>query len=602
MPQYKLAISDDTINQVKDRTNIIEIIGEYVNLKASGKNYKGLCPFHSEKTPSFMVSPDKGIFHCFGCGAGGNVFTFLMKFKGISFPDAVKLLGGRAGIQIRNSYSEKGIQSKLETIYNINKETTEIYEKNLFSENGKKALEYLKKRNFDPGIRKSFHIGYANDSWDSLLTLLRSRGYGIDLIEESGLIVKKKKGTGFYDRFRNRIIFPIQDNIDRVIGFGGRTFDNNDPDIPKYINSNENLLYHKGKYLYGFNNAADSIRQADSAFIVEGYIDVIRMHKEGIKNTVAPLGTALTEDQISLIMRYTRKIYLAFDSDDAGEKAMLRSISLMHRQGLDPSVICLPSGKDPGDFFDEYITDDFDLFVDEAVSGIDYIVNVHIDSKKEYNANEKITILQELVEYFNNMNDDILKIDFLKKISSALEINENILRQELIKLTRRATTSSFHHEDIKKKDTGVSTELYLLLLILSNPDLLPIAAGRLDDSYFHGKWTRKLWNAVNRASENTHWDSGTVFDYLDDGEFIEYLSGKLIEDRLNINPESQIIDVVSSLKEKRIRERIAVINMRLMKAELENNDNLTNELIVEKQVFSNELEKMKILRGSKSRL
>ncbi len=601
-----MIISEDIINQIKERINIVDVIGEYVNLKVSGKNYKGLCPFHSEKTPSFTVSPEKGIFHCFGCGAGGNVITFLMKMKGISFPDAVRILGRRSGIQIRSSNFEGSGKSKYETIYKINKIATTIFERNLFSEKGRRALEYLKGRHFDLDTIKSFHLGYAEESWDALFNLLRKKGFNTDLIDESGLIVKNKSGTGYYDRFRNRIIFPIQDNIERVIGFGGRTLDQNNPDIPKYINTNENIVFRKGKYLFGFHNSAEFISKSGSVFLVEGYLDVIRMYKEGIKNTVAPLGTALTEEQVSFIIRYTRKLYLVFDPDEAGRKATLRSITLINRHGLDPAVILLPLGRDPGDFFDEYSAEDFSLLVDGSESGINYIVKYHIDPKKEYTANEKITILQTLCEYYNNMNDEILKTDFVKKISSVLKLTESIIERELTKFIKGEAKAPYKLENEKKvpskekKDKWIRAEQYLLLLILSNPHLLSIAVPRLDESDFHGKWTRKLWHVLLHVSENEHWDSGTVFDYLDDERYIEYLSGKLMEEELTINPENQLIDVIASLKEKRILDRISDINTRLMKAELENNESLTNELIIEKQAYRHELEKMKILRGSKT--
>jgi DNA primase len=621
-----LIISEDQINQIKERTDIVGVIGEYVNLKSSGQNYKGLCPFHSEKTPSFMVSPQKNIFHCFGCGVGGNVFNFLMKFKGISFPDAVKMLGERVGIRVNTSKSDKKFTAKQDIIYQINKKASIAYGKALFSNHGKSAIEYLKERSIDEGIIKSFKLGYAPEKWDAMFTYLKAQGFSNEKIEDAGLIIKKKSGSGYYDRFRNRIIFPIQDNIGRIIGFGGRTFGDSDPNIPKYINTVENTVFHKGRYLYGFNESAEFIRKEGSLFIVEGYIDVIRMHKEGIKNTVAPLGTALTEDHISYIMRYARKIYIAFDSDEAGIKAALRSVALMHKKGLDPWVMRLPSGKDPGDFFDEYTFEDFKILVKDAISGIEFLINNYVTGEKEYTANEKIIILRSLSEYYDNMNDEILKLELKRRSAQALKLEESIIQRELIKLTKKKKSLPFSPGlqngtgydrsrqpsndgepgfiNAKKnlellEEKGISTELHLLLLILNNPDLLSKVVGRIDEGFFKGKWTRKLWNAINRACANTGWDSGTVFEYLDDEKYIEYLCGKLVEDSLYNNPEDQIIDVLSKLKEKRIREKIVMINSRLRKAELENNENLANDLMVEKQVYSNELEKIKILWNSK---
>jgi DNA primase len=621
-----LIISEDQINQIKERTDIVGVIGEYVNLKSSGQNYKGLCPFHSEKTPSFMVSPQKNIFHCFGCGVGGNVFNFLMKFKGISFPDSVKMLGERVGIRVTASKSEKKFAAKQDVLYQINKKASRAYERALFSSHGRKAVEYLKKRSIDTDIIKSFKLGYAPDRWDAMLNYLKAEGFSYEKIEDAGLVIKKKSGSGYYDRFRNRIIFPIQDNIGRVIGFGGRTFDSSDPNSPKYLNTVENTVFHKGRYLYGFNESAEFIRKEGSLFIVEGYIDVIRMHREGIKNTVAPLGTALTEDHISYVMRYVRKIYLAFDSDEAGIKAALRSVTLMHKKGIDPLVIRLPSGKDPGDFFDEYTPKDFKILVDDAISGVDFLVKNYVTGEKEYTANEKIAILRSLSEYYENMNDEILKLELERRSALALKLEESIIQRELIKLTTNnknlhltpalqkgsgyaGTDPKYAKElpgsTIKNKkrepseEKGISTELHLLLLILNNPDLLPKVSGRIDEGFFRGKWTRKLWNSITRASKNRAWDSGTVFDYIEDEKYIEYLSGKLVEDTLYSNPEDQLTDVMSKLKELRIREKIEIINSRLREAELENNEDLTTDLMIEKQVYSNELEKIKYLWNSK---
>jgi DNA primase len=287
----------------------------------------------------------------------------------------------------------------------------------------------------------------------------------------------------------------------------------------------------------------------------------------------------------------------------------------MHKKGMDPWVIRLPSGKDPGDFFDEYATEDFGILVEDAISGIDFLITNFVTGQKEYTANEKITILQTLSEYYDNMGDEILKIELKRRSAQALKLEESIIQRELIKLTQNKKNLPFNPGilNLKEKDQqfahknlnlseekSISTELYLLLLILNNPELYPKVSGRIDERHFRGKWTRRLWNAINRASTNTGWDSGTVFGYLEDEKYIEYLSGKLVEDALFSNPEDQLIDVLSKLKEKRIREKIVTINTRLREAELENNVNLTNELMVEKQVYSNELEKIRVLWNSKN--
>jgi DNA primase len=394
--------------------------------------------------------------------------------------------------------------------------------------------------------------------------------------------------------------------MERVIGFGGRTFGSSEKDTPKYINSNETPVYHKGKNLYGFNIASEYVRKSGFVLIVEGYMDVLRMFKEGFRNTVAPLGTAITEEQVSLIMRHTRKIFLCFDPDEAGKKAMVRAVQLMHSKGIDPSIVLLPSGRDPGDFFDEYTREDFQLCLDSAETGIRFIVDSAVDRKKTYTANEKIVILHGLSEYYLGMSDTILRDEFLKTLSSALGIRDTVIKEEMDSFTSQRISSASRESSHSTKDartklkSSISIEQYLLLLLLSNPELLSIAESRLDESYFRGKWTKQLWNAVLKAKAQGSWNSGTVFNYLKNEEYIEYLSGKLIEENLNMNPEEQIIDVVAKLKEKRIREKLEKINDLLRDAELENDEQRANSFIIEKQSYRNELEKLKVLRTHKS--
>ncbi len=596
-------IPEEKINEIRNRINIVDVIGEYVQLKPSGKNFKGLCPFHSEKTPSFTVSPDRGIFHCFGCGIGGNVFNFLMKFKGIGFPEAVKLLGDRVGVSVHTETVEGAERLRVtDVLYTILQETAVFYQKTLFSSAGTYARQYLKKRSLTEQTIRDFHIGYAPDSWDSALVAMQRRGFTTAQIEEVGIIVRNKRGTGFYDRFRKRIMFPIQDSIGRFIGFGGRILKAEQQDVPKYINTNENRLFHKGAHLYGFYQAENSIRKEGGAFITEGYIDVIRMHEQGFTNTLAPLGTALTDQQIALILRYTSTVYLVFDSDRAGMNAALKSASLLHGRGIDPYIIRLPSGFDPGDFFDTYSTSDFKLLLDDRTSGLDYIVNSLIDSKKRYTANEKIVILQTLSEYYTGMSDEILKDDFVHKVAAALKADADLIKRKFSQFTRKKVARIETQPSTRQRKSGVDTELHLLLLILNNPELFPIAGTRLDESYFNGKWTKKLWNAIIGMRDVKGWDAASVFTVIENDTFKDYLSGRLLEESLNYNPKEQLVDLVAKLKEIRLKKHLADINQKLKTAELENDEKRITGLIAQKNMFRNELDKLRTLRSNKDRL
>lgn len=548
------------------------------------------------------MSPKKGIYHCFGCGVGGNVFNFIMKFKGLSFPEAVRFLGDRVGIQVSSSGPEERGEGKTARLREITAHAAKHFKENLKSPVGREALQYLRRRKIPTEVIKEFHLGFALESWDALLSQLRGSGFSLGFIEETGLIVRKKSGDGYYDRFRNRVIFPIQDNVGRFIGFGGRILQSDEKEIPKYINSSENLLFHKGRNLYGFFQAEEYIRKQDQVFVVEGYVDVIQMHAQGLKNTVAPLGTALTEEQVALILRYTRTIYLLFDPDEAGIKAAMRSTSIMHQRSVDPFIIRLPADCDPGDFFNTYSMDEFNLMKGDAVSGIDFIIKYYTDVKKEYTAHEKISILGLLSDYYENMSDELFREDFLTRLSKALNTESGTLRRELTRLTGKRNTPQHEPKSPVTMNKGIHTELYLLLLLLSNPEYFTLAAPRIDESYFHGKWTKKLWEAINLAEQHQHWDSSTVFNFIDDEKFVKYLSGKLIEDVLTHNPKEQLIDTIATLKELRLKEKLARVNREIRRAELEHDEVMETKLLVEKNAFTNELKKIEQLRAHKVRL
>ncbi|RKX93715.1 MAG: DNA primase [Spirochaetes bacterium] len=599
----KLPISNDTIDKIKDNINIVEVISEYVDLKPSGKNYKGLCPFHNEKTPSFVVNQEKGIFHCFGCGIGGNVFTFLMKLKGLSFLDAVKVLARKAGIPIYEGTKGEKDLSKRSNLYRINKLAAGFYRKLLFTNEGKKALDYLKNRTISIESIKSFILGFAPDGWDNLIRFMKKQSVEITDLEKVGLVVRKKNSEGYYDRFRNRIIFPIQDSIGRIIGFGGRTIENRN-DVPKYLNTSDNDLFHKGKSLYGFYNAEQYIRKEGHVFIVEGYLDVITMHQSGIMNVVAPLGTALTEEHIDFITRYTKKIYLLFDPDEAGEKAALRGINLLHASGIDPFIGIFPSGVDPADFFSRYSIEEFKLLIKGSLTGVQFLVKYYTKNKSNYSAQEKLSIIEDISSYYKSITDNIIKDELINEIARNLSLEKSIVMEELNKFSKSMVKGSldkvFSPREIDHKKSIVKKELYLLLLLLNNLDLFDIAYTRLESNHFIGKWTKRLWNIMTELYQNKSLDIPAVFNRFDDEGFISFISGKLMDDALFMNPKEQIIDLISYLKERLLKEKLDYLNKMIRKAELENDEEAVEGYLTEKQMYRNELKKVELLRSSKS--
>jgi len=366
--------SEEILDEIRNRLEIVELISEYVSLKPSGKGYKGLCPFHQEKTPSFMVDSERQIFHCFGCGEGGNIFTFIMKMEKVKFPEAVKILADKAGIALPTFENQNiKIAPDRELIFRLNEIAADYYHKNLFSAQGKSAQQYLLKRNFTKEIIKKFQLGYALPGYEHLMSILLAKKIPLSDLFKAGLVVKSSKSGKTMDYFRNRIIFPIFNLQGNIIAFGGRVLDDK---LPKYINSPETAVYSKAKHLYGLFQAKKSIRQKNQVIIVEGYTDVLMAHQYGFENVVASLGTALTSQQIDLVKRYADEVLVAFDSDTAGKIATLRSLNMIKKAVRKVRIISLPLDSDPADVLLKEGKNYFSNLLDKALPLIDYKVKV----------------------------------------------------------------------------------------------------------------------------------------------------------------------------------------------------------------------------------
>ncbi|MDL1892144.1 DNA primase, partial [Sphingobacteriales bacterium CHB3] len=368
-----MRIPESKIEEVRRASDIVDVISGYVRLKKRGKNFLGLCPFHTEKTPSFNVSPERQMYHCFGCGVGGNVLTFVMEHEKVSFVEAVRTLAERAGILL----PEEGVEDKekiteSEALYNACRSAARFFHENMMNTvEGQLALEYFRHRGFKEETIRSFGLGYSMNGWDSLLKVAQRENIPVDVMEKAGLLIKREDGSGHYDRFRGRAMFPIFSVTGRVIGFGARKLRKDDPLPGKYINSPETPIYSKSRSLYGIFQAKEAIREHEYAILVEGYADLISVYQEGMKNIVASSGTALTEEQIDLIGRYARKITLVYDADSAGSKATMRGVDLIIEQGLDVRVAALPEGDDPDSFVKKNGGEAFGKLLDTAASFLD---------------------------------------------------------------------------------------------------------------------------------------------------------------------------------------------------------------------------------------
>jgi len=411
---------ENIVDEIKSRCNIVDVIGRVVSLKRAGSNYKGLCPFHNEKTPSFVVSDTKQIFSCFGCNISGDVIGFVQKYYNLEFPAAVEKLAEEYGIEIQNMYQKS---PKKEELYEINRQAAKFFYQ-AFTKSPNPALSYMNKRGVDPLFLKKFGIGYADDEWDSLCKHFQKLGTDIKLLLSLGLI-SESKGK-YYDKFRNRVIFPIINTSGKVIGFGGRTLGDG---APKYLNSAESDIFLKKNNLYGLNLTKQDISKEDSAILVEGYMDVISLYQSGIRNVSASLGTALTENQVRLLKRYTRNIILSYDSDEAGASAALRGGEILHKEGCRTKVLQVPSAKDPDEFIKENGKNDFLKLVGEAPPYLDFKLN---RMKKNYDITStegKVDFIREAVVLLRTLSP-VEAEAYIKRISRDTKISESAITLE----------------------------------------------------------------------------------------------------------------------------------------------------------------------------
>ncbi len=418
---------DQKILQIQDQLDIVELISETVQLSRRGNNYWGLCPFHGEKTPSFSVSRDKQMFYCFGCHTGGNIFTYVMKKNGLEFREALELLAAKAGVELTRP-QDRSRADLNKAIAGINNVAAQFYHQNLLGASGKTARSYLERRGVNEQTIKTYILGYAGEDWQGLTDFLLGKGYHAEILKASGLIKRSDGQDRFYDLFRNRIIFPIMLYNRDVIGFGGRNLGDA---LPKYLNTPETELFSKRKNLYGLAQARENIREKNNAIIVEGYMDCIKLHQTGIMNVVATLGTALTGEQAQLLRRYTEKVTVIYDGDEAGQNATMRAAGILRQAGVKVEIISLPAGKDPDDLIEYLGKEGFLNYIENNVcSCIEFNLKRHIQATPLLDLDAKIRIINTLKEDIDNLDSWVEKDSYIKLLARKLKVEENIIYQE----------------------------------------------------------------------------------------------------------------------------------------------------------------------------
>jgi len=432
--------SDNVIDEIRDKCNIAEVVSQYIPLKRAGRNYRALCPFHKEKTPSFMVSPDKGIFHCFGCGAGGNVFNFIMKHEGLEFPQVVRMLAEKTKVKLPATSMFTKERKDTHDLFQINEAACSWYQSNLKKQIGRTALEYLKKRGYSAKTLLAFKLGFAPAD-NGLLNFMRAKGIAEGLLEKAGLILRNEKGP-CYDRFKQRIIFPIFDARSRVLGFGGRVLGNS---LPKYMNSPETPIYNKGSHLYGLNFAKEEIKQQGFCIIVEGYIDLLSVYQSGIGNVVASLGTALTPQQIRLLKRYTHNVIVIFDADAAGKLASLRSLDLLIEEDVQVKVVSLPEGEDPDSFLSQAGKDKFWQKITDALDLFDYKLSLLTKDYDLDTVEGKVGIAHHMLPTIGRVQNAIRRGAYVKRLAEEFSRGERSLGEEWILEELKKVKKDFQH-------------------------------------------------------------------------------------------------------------------------------------------------------------
>lgn len=560
--------SDELIEEIRSSNDIVDVISKYVTLKRSGRNFFGLCPFHKEKSPSFAVSPDKQIFHCFGCGAGGNVIHFISKIEGLDFKDTLELLANRVNIELPtldNLEDDKTARLKSK-VYEINKIAAEFYHENLYKPASKTAQEYIKKRKLDNRTLKAFLIGYAGN-FNELYLLLKQKGYTEEEMLASSL-VKRTENGGYMDSFRKRLMFPIQDVRERVIAFGGRVLDDSKP---KYINSPENIVYSKGRNLFGLNVAKK--HDTRKIIIVEGYMDAISLYQRGITNVVASLGTAMTEAQGRLLRRYSEQVILGYDADGAGQAAILRGMEILQNLGCDIRVLQIEGAKDPDEYVLKYGPERFQKCVDNAISLVEFKVKVLLKELNIENTNDKIKFLNEIAKILAKVTNQMEREIYVDKIAKEYKISKEAIYAEVNKLMYKDNQGSKKLEKRvvtmvpkEEKENSVSDavlkreNLVIYLLINEYSKCYEKIKNLITLNYIQDDTNKQILKKMYEEFEKGNSNTSQLLDWFQDEKVISHITEIMAGD-FEITDVNKAIDDLISIyeKEKLINRRNEIL-------------------------------------------
>ena len=588
--------SDELLDEIKSKNDIVDIVSQYVVLKRAGRNYMGLCPFHKEKSGSFCVSPDKQIFHCFGCGVGGNVFHFISKIENLNFKESVEMLANRAGVElpISGNFEDDKLAKLKSRVYEVNKCAAEFYHENLYKPTAKPGQEYVKKRHLDNKTLKAFKIGYSG-RFNELYTELKSKGFTEEEILASCLVNKNPDGK-FIDRFRNRLMFPIFDTHERVIAFGGRVLDDSKP---KYINSPEDIVYSKGRHLFAFNIARKY--NSKTIIMVEGYMDAVSLHQRGIHNAVASLGTALTEAQGRLLRRSCEKVIIGYDADGAGQAATLRGLEILQNLGCDIRILQIEGAKDPDEFVVKYGPERFQMYVDKAISLVEFKVKMLKKSLDLDNVNDKIKFLNEVAKIVAKVENSMEREVYVDKISLEYKVSKDAIYAEINKLlyANSRTEQKLEKKVVPVKSVSIQQdeqpvdvktkrlESLVIYLLINYPDKSFERLKKLiDNNVIKIERNKAIINKLYEEHEKGNINIENILDLFEDEITVNYLSGIMSSDFEITDVDKCIEDVlVTYRKELLLQRRNEILgkidNSNLTKEEVANLEAQLNEVIIQ---------------------
>ena len=568
-------IPQETIDRINDNADIVDIVSKSVDLKKRGRNFFGLCPFHEEKTPSFSVAPDKGIYHCFGCGKGGNAVNFIIENEKLSFVEAIQQLGQHLGIQVEFSGSNES-KNLFDNLYKIHEDASSLYHQTLLSDRGKKALKYLMDRGLSLESVKLFSVGFAPESSKFLLNTIKSNGYDREVLEKSGLFGYSK--SEFFDRFRSRIMFPIWNSSSKIVGFGGRVFASEDP--AKYMNSPETPLYKKSDIFYGLHNARNAIRKNGYAILVEGYTDVIQLYQNGIKNCVAVSGTAFSERHVSQMKRFCSKALLAYDGDSAGISATLKTGYNLIKGGIEAQVIEIPNKLDP----DEWVSKEGpEAFIKNGIDRASGLVDYHLKSSQfsEKTPSEKSNIVNQILIEVRDIKDPIISNEIIRKLAQISNVEEN----EIKRIIPRKSSNAMKRQPPKTVegdtfDTINDKAAIGLIKVLLQDKAEPIAWIK-ENLEIDNIFNNRLKNLVKLLIDKSSGSASEIISSIADGNDRKIITELMIEEDLAIDFMQMSIECINTLSKDAIKNKIQDYRQKVRKLEAEGGDttDLMNKIL-----------------------